>query len=208
MSVAVESQEAYDLGDIPLIVRSSIKLGIIQGVMVFVFSLVSRYLSGAAEFALGAVIVLVGVAATAGLPALWTRARTGAGIAVAAGIGLGATATFMAMDVVLLQRIGTYTNRWLEIGGGSNWWYHPVWWMAGTYLAWMGAVIMAKHSERSGASIPGMMIPATIAGVVVGGIAVLIHFPGAGWNLGTFGVALLPGFALAALLSTVTRRRA
>jgi len=80
--------------------------------------------------------------------------------------------------------------------------------MAGTYLAWMGAVVMANRSDRSGVSIPGMMIPATIAGVAVGVVAVLIHFPGAGWNLATFGVSLLPGFALAALLSTMSRRRA
>ena len=32
-------------------------------------------------------------------------------------------------------------------------------------------------------------------------VAVLIHFPGAGWSLGTFGVAFLPGVALAAVIS-------
>jgi hypothetical protein len=38
-------------------------------------------------------------------------------------------------------------------------------------------------------------------------LAVLIHFPGAGWNLGSFGVAFLPGVTLAAVAGAVGGRR-
>jgi hypothetical protein len=209
MSVVAESTQSYDIGDVPLIVRSSIKLGIITAIFVFAFSLVSRYLSGTAEVALEALILVVGVSLAAGLPAVWTKARTGEGIAAAAGVGLGATVAFMALDVILLQRIGTYTNRWLEIGGGSNWWYHPVWWMAGTFLAWMGAIILANTTTGTDSpSIPRMMVTPIAFAVVVGAVAVVIGFPGAAWSFPTFGIALLPGFAIAALFSTMGRRRA
>ena len=83
------------------------------------------------------------------LPGIWTRARTIEGIAGAAGIGLGAAFVFLLVDVVLLQNIGTYTNRWWQIGG-SNWWYHPIWWMVGTFLPWLGAWILANQAERNG----------------------------------------------------------
>jgi len=209
MSAVAESHQSYDLGDVPLIVRSSIKLGIITAIVVFAFSLVSRYLSGTAEVALQAVLLVVGAALVAGLPAVWTKARTGDGIAAAAGLGLGATVAFMAIDVILLQRIGTYTNRWLEIGGGSNWWYHPVWWMTGTFLAWMGAIVLANQASGTGSpSIPRMMVTAIVSAVAVGVVAVIIGFPGAAWSFPTFGIALLPGFAIAALVSTMGRRRA
>ena len=169
MSAVAESHQSYDLGDVPLIVRSSIKLGIITAIVVFAFSLVSRYLSWTAEVALQAVLLVVGAALVAGLPAVWTKARTGDGIAAAAGLGLGATVAFMAIDVILLQRIGTYTNRWLEIGGGSNWWYHPVWWMTGTFLAWMGAIVLANQASGTGSpSIPRMMVTAIVSAVAVG----------------------------------------
>jgi len=202
MSVAVESQATYDLDDVPRIVGSSFKLGLIQAAVVFAFSLVSRFLGGPLEMILEAALILLGLAATTGLPALWTRARSGSGIAAAAGIGLGATIVFLLTDVVLLQRIGTYTNRWLAIGGGSNWWYHPVWWMAGTYLTWMGATIIANQTTRTGTpSIPGMISTVVVFAGVLGVVANVIGFPGAGWNLATFAIACLPGYALTALVS-------
>jgi hypothetical protein len=36
-------------------------------------------------------------------------------------------------------------------------------------------------------------------------VAVVVGFPGAGWNLSTFGIAFLPGLAVAALLSSLGR---
>lgn len=210
MHSAVELRGDHDLTEVPAIVRGSVKLGLLEAVIVLVISLVSRLLpNGAAQTAILAVIVLIGLAAVTLLPGVWTRARTIEGIAGAAGIGLGAAVTFLLLDVTLLQNIGTYGHRWLDLGGGSNWWYHPVWWMVGTFLPWFGAWILANQLGRSGGASPVAAFGTAVAAAVVCAVvAVLIHFPGAGWNLGTFGVAFLPGLALATLLSGLGAKRA
>ncbi|MGH7526570.1 MAG: hypothetical protein ACREMX_07680, partial [Gemmatimonadales bacterium] len=122
-------------------------------------------------------------------------------------IGLAAAVVFLLIDVVLLQNIGTYTNRWHEIGG-SNWWYHPVWWMVGTFLPWMGAWILANQAARTGrVSVPAAFGTAVAFALVAAIAAVLVGFPGARWTLATFGVAFLPGLALATALSSLGIKR-
>jgi hypothetical protein len=49
---------------------------------------------------------------------------------------------------------------------------------------------------------------ALVFAMIAAVVAVLIGFPGAGWNLPTFGVAFLPGLALATALSALGTRRA
>ena len=112
------------------------------------------------------------------------------------------------MDVMLLQNIGTYSNRWQEIGGGSNWWYHPVWWMVGTFLPWLGAWILANQVDRKGRPNPmtGLVIAFGLA-VLVGALAVMLGFPGARWSLGTFAIAFLPALVLATIVSGIGSRR-
>ncbi len=194
--------------DIPRVVRLAIVLGIIQTVIVALFAVVTRLFDGPVEKALEAVLLVIGLAATILLPGLWTRARTIDGIAAAAGIGLSATVVFLLLDVALLQPLGAYTFRWRDIGGGSNWWYHPVWWMAGTYLAWMGAFILANQTARRGQpSVAGLAMLVVIAALVLGALATLVHFPGAGWNIPTFGIAVLPALAVATAVSGLGARR-
>jgi hypothetical protein len=143
------------------------------------------------------------------LPGLWIRPRTIEGIAGAAGVGLGAAGVFLLVDITLLQNIGTYTDRWYAVGGGSNWWYHPVWWMVGAFLPWMGAWILANQTERQGApSAPSGFAMAVGLGIVTAVLAVLLGFPGAHWTLATFAVAFLPGLVLATVVSAVGARRA
>ena len=207
MSSAVSYDRDVDFTDVPHIARSGIKLGLFTSVAVLLFSLVYRLTGGAVEAVLGAVIVAVGIFVVTFLPGIWTNPRTIEGIAGAAGIGLVAAVTYMAVDVVLLQRIGTYTNRWRAIGGGSNWWYHPVWWMAGTYLPWMGAFILSNQAARGGASVgkaAGLVAALT---VVFAMLAVLLHVPHAGWTLGTFAVAVLPALATATAITGLGSRR-
>jgi hypothetical protein len=207
MASAVELSQEYDRTDVAHIVRCGIQLGVLEAAFVLGCSLVMRFLSGAAETVVLAIVLVIGLALVSGLPGLWTRARTIEGIAGAAGIGLAATGVFLLVDVSLLQPIGTYTNRWREIGGFSNWWYHPVWWMVGTYMPWMGAWTLAHQADKGQQpSLVGMMVGALACTAAVGVGAVLIHFPGAGWNLPTFGVAFLPGLGLATLLSGMGRR--
>jgi hypothetical protein len=189
-----------------VVVRAAI-LGVIQTLLVFLFALTSRVLEGPPELVVRAVIVLAGIAATTLLPGIWTRARTIEGIAGAAGIGLGATFVFLLLDVAILQPLGTYTNRWLEIGGGSNWWYHPVWWMVGTFLPWMGAFAMANQAARRGASPIGVLFLGLVLTALLGALGVVIGVPYAGWNLGTFAVAFLPAIALTVLITGLGARR-
>jgi hypothetical protein len=207
MSSAVPYDRNVDLTDVPHIVRSGIKLGLFTSVMVLLFSLVYRFTGGAIEGILGAVIVAVGIFVVTFLPGIWTNPRTIDGIAGAAGIGLAATVTYLLVDVVLLQRIGTYTNRWRAIGGGSNWWYHPVWWMVGTFLPWMGAFILSNQAARGGASVGKAAGLVAVLTLVFGALGVVLHVPHAGWNLGTFSVAVLPALAAATAISGLGSRR-
>lgn len=205
MHPAVELHATHDVTDVPSIVRGAVKLGLIEAVAVLLFSLASRFLpSGPVQTLVLAIILLAGIAAVALLPGLWTRPRTIEGIAGAAGIGLSATVVFLLLDVAILQNIGTYGNRWLQIGGGSNWWYHPVWWMAGTFVPWMGAWLLAnlgvRRSQTSASLAFGIIVACS---VVLALIAIVTRFPLAGWNLATFGIAFLPGIALANAVSAL-----
>ena len=207
MQSAAEARGDHDVTDVPSIVAGAVRLGLFEAVVVLLFSLGSRLLDPPLETIVLAPILLVGLAGVTLLPGLWTRPRTIEGIAGAAGIGLGATVVFLLIDVVLLQHIGTYTNRWYEIGR-SNWWYHPVWWITGTFLPWMGAWILANQLERNGrVSLPAAFGTAVAFAVLAAVVAVLIGFPGARCTLPTFGVAFLPGLALATALSALGTRR-
>ncbi len=207
MDSAAELQGHHDVTDVPSIVRGSVLLGLFEAVVVLLISLASRFLDGPLETIVLAVLLLLGLGPVMLLPGIWTRARTIEGIAGAAGIGLGATFVFLLVDVVLLQHIGTYTNRWWQIGG-SNWWYHPIWWMVGTFLPWLGAWILANQAGRNGRiSAPAAFGTAIGFAITLAVVAVLIGFPGARWNLPTFGVAFLPGLALATVFSALGGRR-
>ena len=208
MTAAMPMRATQDQTDLPTLVRGGVTLGLIQSALVAAFAVLEVKLEGVMELVVCGPILLAGVAATIVLPGRWTRARTIEGIAGAAGIGLAAAGIFLLVDVALLQPIGTYTNRWAQIGGFSNWWYHPVWWMVGPFLPWMGSWILAHQADKGRRpSIVSMMAGALVCTAVVGIAAVLLHFPpGARWNLPTFGIAFLPGLALATLLSGMGRR--
>jgi hypothetical protein len=202
MTSAVQPAAGHDVTDLRHVLRHAARLGVIQAVLVLAFSLASRVLTGPVELVLQSALVLVGVAATTLLPGIWTRARTIEGIAGAAGIGLGATVVFLLLDVALLQPIGTYTHRWHAIGGGSTWWYHPVWWMVGTYLPWMGAWALARQALRRASPSPaGVLVVALTMTAVLGVAAVFVGFPGAAFGLGTFAVAFVPAIALTVLVA-------
>lgn len=207
MSSVAHPETRVDQTDIPWIVKGAAKLAGIEAIFVLALAMVSQHLEGALETALLGLLLAAGLMLVAFLPGLWTRAHTIEGIAGAAGIGLAAAWMFMVPDIAY-QFAGVYTHRWRAIGGGSNWWHLPVWWMVGTYLPWMGAWILANQAARGGPpSIAGGAGLAAVCTAVMGGLAVLIHVPGAGWNVPTFGVAFLPGLALATLITGLGARR-
>jgi hypothetical protein len=197
MSSAVRFEQDVDYTDVGHIARKGVVIGLVTALAVLLFSLVQRFTGGIIESVLCAAILIAGIHLLTFLPGQWTRARTIEGIAGAAGIGLAGTVAFLLIDVVLLQSIGTYTNRWRAIGGGSNWWYHPVWWMVGTFLPWMGAFILANQARKGGVNVT--MAAGLVAGltVVFGVLAIVLGIPHAGPNLGTFAVAVLPALAAA-----------
>jgi hypothetical protein len=207
MGTAVESRGEFDVTALRHVLSKAVLLGLFEALIVVLMSFITRFTAPPIETILGAIVVLIGLSVVVVMPGVWTRARTIEGIAGAAGIGLGATVVFMLVDVALLQPAGIYTNRWAQIGGFSNWWYHPVWWMLGTFLPWFGAMTLASRAVRGkSVSIPGVMIPAVLCAIVLAIIAVFIRFPGAHWSLGTFGIAFIPGLALAELFTMLGRR--
>lgn len=204
MATAVRLDGNADTTELPIILRGSAILGVIQSVCVFAVSVINKALEGTADAALTGVVVFFGAALTIVLPGLWTKARTIEGISGAAGIGLGATVMYLILDVTILQPLGTYTNRWHEIGGHSNWWYHPVWWMVGCYLSWLGAFIMANQAAKKGApSVVGTLGLVAVLTIACGAIAAVTGFPGAGWNVPTFAIAVLPALALGTWASSL-----
>lgn len=208
-SVAANASRHVDVTDAPTLFRSALKLGLLEAVLVLAFSLVSRFTGGIVETVLSWTIVVGGLAAVSFVPGIWTKPRTIEGIAGAAGIGLFATVVYMLIDVALLQPIGTYGDRWAAIGGGSNWWYHPVWWMAGAYLPWLGSFIQANNATKSRGELRtgAAFVLAAVCTGVMGTIGVLTHFPGAGFNLPTFAVATIAGLPVAVLVSGLGAKR-
>lgn len=202
MATAVHADSGTDATDLPLVVRAAVFLGVVQAVCVLLVSVINKRLTGTADIALTGVVVAVGTAFTIFFPAMRTRPRTIEGIAGAAGIGLGAALVFLVIDVSLLQPIGTYTNRWREIGGDSNWWYHPTWWIVGSYLPWLGAWILANQASRRGEpSLPVAIGLVALLASAIGTAAAMLHFPGASFNVATFAVAVLPALTLGTWIS-------
>lgn len=196
--------ERNDRTHLPHLLRSGTILGVAQSVLIILFALLQPRLAGPLELVVLGVLLIAGIAASIVLPGRWTEARTIEGIAGAAGLGLWAAFIFLVIDSVaqVVLPSGLFTNRWYQIGGGSNWWYHPVWWMAGTYLAWLGAWVQANQAERHGAASPVTLVVGTLVlAAVIMALAAILGFPGAAFGLGTFAVSVLPGLALMTMIS-------
>ena len=201
---SVAQTSTFDRTDVPHVLKAGTKLGLIQCIFVALFGILQVRLEGPVELVVCGLIFLVALAITIVMPGMDTRARSIEGIAGAAGVGLWAAIIFLIVDVVLFQPLGLWTNRWLQIGGGSNWWYHPVWWMVGTYLTWMGAWVLSNQAAKTGQTSPLALVGGTIVlALVVLAIAVVIGFPLAGWNLGSFSIAVLPALALLTLVTSI-----
>jgi len=181
-------------------------VGVVTAVLVILYLVVSRLLSpGITTSLLQTILVLAGGVAAAFLPGFFAASRTTQGVASAAAIGLWGTIVFMAIDIVVLRPmnhvVGTYPWTWDAVGGGSTWWYLPIWWMLGTFLAWMGGLVTAGRAARGGdVAIGALALPVVIGAAAVGLVATLARLPvylpvaaGAGFAL------VLTGFAVVAI---------
>src|SRR6266436_7188082 len=133
-------------------------VGAVTGAAVVLFLLVSRsgLLPGIATSFLLMLIVLAGGVAAAFLPGFFAASRTVQGVASAAAIGLWGTIVFMAIDIILLRPLHAFPWTWDAVGGGSTWWYLPVWWMLGTFLAWMGGIVTASQATLGRGALPAI----------------------------------------------------
>jgi len=157
-----------DRTDLPHVLASGAKLGVLTAVWVVLYLLIWRFVPGTAGQMLNSIVVLLGGLSMALLPAQWTAARHTEGIAGAAGVGLFSTVVFMAIDIVILRPVHAYPWTWDAIGGNSTWWYLPVWWQLGTFISWMGAMFTAGRSARGPVGLGTLALPLAIGGVVLG----------------------------------------
>ena len=167
---------AQDRSDFRTVTVGGALVGLVTGVAVVLVVAASRNLAGdAVRGGVEALVVLAAAVVVAFFPAHWTAARGTEGIAGAAAVGWVGTVVFSAIDIVLLRPFKAYPWTWDAIGGGSTWWYLPVWWMLGTFLAWMGGIVTASQATRGGgqAALGRSALPAIAGAVVVAAIAQL-----------------------------------
>lgn len=181
-----------DRSDFRHVVRSGATVGLVTAAAVIVFLVLNRVLPevGVMREVVLALVVLAFAAPIAFLPGHLVSARTVQGVAGAAAVGLLGTVAFMAVDIVVLRTLKAYPWTWDAVGGGSTWWYIAIWWMLGTFTAWMGALVVASRHARGGSSLVSMALPPLIGGLVaalavrVAGLAVVLPVAaGAGFLL-------------------------
>src|SRR6266513_2942266 len=195
---ATATATASDRSDFRTVMVGGTQVGVLTAVAVVVFLFVSRQVTAVVpQRVLEALVVLATGLAVSFLPARLTQARHVEGIAGAAAIGLWGTVVFTVLDIVLLRPFKAYPWTWDAIGGGSTWWYLPVWWMLGTFVAWMGGIVTAAGGE---ATLGRRALPAVAATIVV---ALIVRLAGVPVALpvatgGAFTV-VLAGLALVAL---------
>src|SRR5437867_6608 len=151
------------------VLLSGTSVGVVTAAAVILYLVVARLLSpGIVTSLLETVLVLAGGVAAAFLPVSFASSRATQGIASAAAMGLWGTIVFMAIDIVLLRPFHAFPWTWDAVGGGSTWWYLPVWWMLGTFLAWMGGVVTAGRAARGGdVSIPALALPMVVGAAII-----------------------------------------
>jgi len=181
-----------DRSDFRTVMVSGTKIGLLTALAVVVYVAVARTLQGVAAGAVEAVVVLAAGTAVTFLPARWCASRSVEGIAGAAGVGLWGGVVFAVADCALLRPFHAYPWTWDDVGGGSTWWYLPIWWMLGTFLAWMGGARTAACAG-GGPGDPGLLRvsgPVLLGSVVLAAVA---HLAGLAFVLP---VAAGLGFAL------------
>jgi hypothetical protein len=202
-SVAEPVVERYD---VRTIVGGGAKLGALCCVAVVLFALLSRVLSGTAEGIVQSILIIAGGALASLLPAVWVRPRGVDSIAWSALIGLIGALVFTLFDTVALRPLGIYHWTWDAIGGGSGFWYIPVWWMGATLLAWLGAWAVAI-AGRGGAR-PHVGVLAGQLVVLTGAVfAVLTLARIAPASPGVVALAFVAGLVLSVPLTRLRSRR-
>jgi hypothetical protein len=149
------------------LITGGIKLGLLTVAGVVVFALLSRAMSGTLEVIVQSVIILAGGVLAAYLPALWVQPREIDGIGWSCLLAVIGAVTFAFVDTVLLRPLDLYHWTWDAVGGGSGWWYLPVWFMGAAFLAWLGALVYTVRARRDPAPALAGLAGQTVAVAVV-----------------------------------------
>ena len=167
--------------------------------------------NGVLQTAVLGAIVLVGLVGGHLLPGLWTRPRTIEGIAGAAGIGLarghrvpaGRRHAAAEHRHVRPPLVGPGRRQQLVVPPGL---------VDGRHLPSVDGRVDPREPAREGERRVARRRRSALALGCARGPRRrrrrLVHFPGAAWGLGTFGVAFLPGVALATVISGLGAKRA
>jgi hypothetical protein len=199
------SATTVDRSEFRHVLFSGTIVGAVTAVAVIVYLVVARLVPpGIIAALLETIVVLVAAVLVTFLPGFFATSRTVQGIAGAAAIGLWGTIVFMAIDIILLRPFKAYPWTWDAVGGGSTWWYLPIWWMLGTLVAWLGAVVTAGRAARGGDTAITSLALSPLGGGI-GGVL----------GLGLGGIAALPvgagvGFLVTLVifaLIVISRRR-
>lgn len=150
------------------------RLGVITAVGTVAFVLAAGWLSdGMTSKVVLSVIVFLFGTLLAFLPAQWVAPQTADDIARASLVGFAGTAVFTLIDIAILRVVNLYPWTWDAVGGGSGWWYLPVWWMLGTFIAWTGSMISAAGFSRGGGGIVNLSFGALVGTAVLAAIGAL-----------------------------------
>jgi hypothetical protein len=200
---SVAQPAAESRSDVRTIVGGGIALGVVTVVGVVVFVLQARWLGGRAEVVVQSLLILLGGAVFAYAPAARVRPRNVDGIAWASLVGLLGALVFTVVDTAILRPVHLYPWTWDAIGGGSGFWYVPVWWMGSCFVAWLGAWVYSLLAAGGGRAVAAALQTAGLAVLVfvVLVAAGLAPFRGAVAAL-AFALALVLHVPLAALLRT------
>lgn len=209
MTATAANPTTYERSDFRTVTLGGAKFGAFTAAGVLLFAILSKLLpAGGAGGAVLALLVLAIGAGAALLPAAWVGPQSGEGLAAAAGLGLCGTITFTAIDVAVLRPLNQvmtiYPWTWDAIGGGSKWWYIPIWWMLGTLLAWTGALHVAGQATAGRPAIGRAAGPLLLAAIVLGAVARLA-VPGLALPVAA-GAGLVVALVVLALVSVVRRR--
>ncbi len=167
-----------DRSDFRTVLSSGTKVGVVTGGAVVAYLVLTRLLpAGVPRDAILSLLVLATGALVSLLPGAWASARHTEGVAGAAAIGLWGSVAFMAIDIVLLRPVKAYPWTWDAIGGGSSWWYLPIWWMLGTFLAWMGGMLTAGRHARGPTTLAGTAMPVVLGAVALTAVGKLVGCP-------------------------------
>jgi hypothetical protein len=165
------SATTVDRSEFRHVLASGTIVGAGTAVAVIVYLVVARLVPpGIIASLLEAIVVLVAAVLATFLPGFFATSRTVQGVAGAAAIGLWGTIVFMAIDIILLRPFKAYPWTWDAVGGGSTWWYLPIWWMLGTLLAWLGGLVTAGRAARGGNTAVTSLAIAPVGGGIGGAL--------------------------------------